>query len=197
MPRRLRHAGDEGDRCGQDQWARRCCHQHRERPDQIARDQPSDEGKHQRHGKENQRVAVGETHERRFRSLRRSHQAHDAGIGAFPGGRGHHQLKGFAGVQGTGQDRNAARFHPRDRLSRQCRLIDGRRGRRDDAIDRNDFARPHQKLVADDHIRYRHLLDAVTDAAMRLAGRAIDQRAQIMLGAGNGDLLKHVAAGIH
>jgi hypothetical protein len=32
---------------------------------------------------------------------------------------------------------------------------------------------------------------------MRDARRAIYQRAQIMLGAGNGDVLEHVAAGIH
>ena len=81
--------------------------------------------------------------------------------------------------------------------SSNAELVDGRHVRCDDAVDRNDFARPHQELVADGNIRYRHLLDAVTDAPMRLAGRAIDQRAQIVLGAGNGDLFKHVAAGIH
>jgi hypothetical protein len=32
---------------------------------------------------------------------------------------------------------------------------------------------------------------------MRHARRAIDQRAQIMPGAGNSDVLEHVAAGIH
>ena len=37
----------------------------------------------------------------------------------------------------------------------------------------------------------------VADPAMRLARRAIDQRAQIVLGTGNGDILEHVAAGIH
>ena len=73
----------------------------------------------------------------------------------------------------------------------------GRRVRADDAVDRNDFARPHQKPVADGDGRYRHVLDAVVDAAMGLARRAIDQRAQIMLGAGNGDILEHIAAGIH
>jgi hypothetical protein len=40
-------------------------------------------------------------------------------------------------------------------------------------------------------------LNAVTDTAMRLARPAIDQRAQIALGAGYRNLLKHVAAGIH
>ena len=43
----------------------------------------------------------------------------------------------------------------------------------------------------------RNAATAVTDAAMCLARRTIDQRAQIMLGTGNGDLLEYVAAGIH
>ena len=67
----------------------------------------------------------------------------------------------------------------------------------DDAVDRNDFSRPHQKAVADRDFADRHVLDAIVDAAMRHARRAIDQRAQIMLGAGNGEVLEHVAAGIH
>ena len=91
----------------------------------------------------------------------------------------------------------AARLDHRDRLARQGRLVDGGRGRTDHAVDRNDFAGPHQKPVADGDGGYRHLLDMVVDATMRLARRAIDQRAQIVLGAGNRDILEHVAAGIH
>ena len=45
--------------------------------------------------------------------------------------------------------------------------------------------------------RDRHLLDLVVDATMGLARRAVDQRAQIVLGAGDRDILEHVAAGIH
>jgi hypothetical protein len=61
----------------------------------------------------------------------------------------------------------------------------------------DDFACPHQELVANDDGGYRHLFNALADAPMYLARRAIDQRTQIMLGAGNGDFLEHVAAGIH
>jgi hypothetical protein len=55
----------------------------------------------------------------------------------------------------------------------------------------------HQKPVADGDGGYRHFLDAALGNAMGLARRAVDQRAQITLGAGNRDFLEHVAAGIH
>ena len=103
-PGRLRDAGDEGDGRGQDQGARRRRDQHREAADQIARDQPGDEGKHERHRQEDQRVAIGQPHERRFGGLRRGHHPHDAGIGAFAGRRGHRQFEGLADIQRTGED---------------------------------------------------------------------------------------------
>ncbi len=55
----------------------------------------------------------------------------------------------------------------------------------------------HQQAVADHNGVDRHLLDAAIDLAARLARRAIDQRAQIVLGTGDRDILQHVAAGIH
>ena len=69
--------------------------------------------------------------------------------------------------------------------------------RSDDAIDGNHFAGMHQQPVADSHGAHRHFLNAVIDAAMGVAGRTIDQRAQIMRGPGHRDILEHVAAGIH
>ena len=67
----------------------------------------------------------------------------------------------------------------------------------DDAVDRHDFTRVHQQPVADGDGGYRHVLDAAFGKTMRLPRRAIDQRAQVTLGAGNRDLLEHIAAGIH
>jgi hypothetical protein len=55
----------------------------------------------------------------------------------------------------------------------------------------------HQQPVTDGDGRYRHFLDAAPGKAMRLARGAVDQRAQVPLGAGNRDILEHVAAGIH
>ncbi len=49
-PRRPGDTGDEGDRCRQDQRARRRRYQHGQTADQIARDQPSNEGKRERNG---------------------------------------------------------------------------------------------------------------------------------------------------
>ncbi len=140
---------------------------------------------------------VGQPHERRLGGLRCRHQTHDTRIGAFASGRRHRQVEGLADVQRAAEDGGSARLHDRYRFACQCRLVDRCRTRCDDAVDRNNFSGPHQKLVANGDVRYRHLLDAVTDAAMRLTRRAIDQRAQIMLGAGNSDILEYVAAGIH
>ena len=53
----------------------------------------------QRHRQEHQRIAVGQPHERRLRGLRRSHQPHDAGIGALPGDRGRGHLECLAGIE--------------------------------------------------------------------------------------------------
>ena len=188
-PSGLRNAGDEGDGSRQNQRTRRRRHQHREAADQIARDQPGGEGKYQRHRQEDQGIAVGQPHERRLGGLRRGHQAHDARIGAFARGRRHRQLKGLAGIQRAGQDGGAARLDHRDRLAGQRRFVDRGRGRADDAVDRNDFAGAYQQPVADRDLGYRHFLDTVTGAAMGFARRAVDQRAQIMLGAGHRDIL--------
>ena len=92
---------------------------------------------------------------------------------------------------------DAARLGDRDRLARQRRFVDRCGVRVDDAVDRNDFAGVHQQPVADGDGGYRHFLDTAFGEAMRLARRAVDQRAQIALGAGNRDVLEHVAAGIH
>ena len=46
------------------------------------------------------------------------------------------------------QDGAAARLDDRDRFAGQCRLVDRCRARCDDAVNRNDFPCPHQKLIA-------------------------------------------------
>ena len=66
-----------------------------------------------------------------------------------------------------------------------------------DAIDRNDFARPNEQSVADGNLADRHVRNDVPGTTMRHPRGALDQRAQIVLGAGDGNLLEHIAAGIH
>ena len=196
-PGRLGDAGDEGNRRRQDERAGRGGDEHGEAANEVARDQPGDEGDRKRDGQEHQRIAVGEPHERRLGGLRRRHQAHDARIGAFAGHgrRGH--VEGRAGVQRAAEGGRAFGLDHRDRFAGQRQFIDRRGVRRDHAVDRNDFAGPHQEPVADRNVADRHVLDAIVDAAMRDARRPIEQRAQAMLGARHGDVLEHVAAGIH
>ena len=142
IPRRARsrHARDEGDRRRQDQRTRRRRHQHRKAAQRVARDQPRNQRQRQRHRQEDQRIAVGQPHEWRLRGLRRGHQFHDAGIGAFAGRRRYRHFKGFAGVQRAGEDGCAPGSGHRDRFARQCELVDHGCVRVDDAVDRNDFA---------------------------------------------------------
>src|SRR2546430_1285922 len=93
---------DEGDRRGQNQRAGRRRYQHRQAAQRVARNPPGDERKHERHGQENQRIAVGQPDKRRLGGLRRGHQAHDARIGAFASERRHRHFKGLAGIQRAG-----------------------------------------------------------------------------------------------
>ena len=122
MPRRacLRHTGDEGDRCGQDQWTRRCRHQHGERADQIAeiakrrrRALTSRKGKSKRSGQPGARTALS-GFAPRSPGARCPHRC-------FHQPPGHRKLKSFAGVQRTREDGGGPRFHHRNRLTRQCR----------------------------------------------------------------------------
>ena len=196
-PGGLRHAGDEGDRCRQDQRAGCCRHQHGEAAKQIARDQPGNERERQGDRQEDQRITVGQPHERRLGGLRRGRQPHDAGIGALARESGHQHLKCLAGIQRAGKDGGAARPGDRNRFAGERRFVDRRSVRVDDTVDRHDLARVHQQPVADGDSGYRHLLDPALGQAMRLARRAVDQCAQITLGAGNRDILEHIAAGIH
>ena len=57
--------GDQRDRRGEDQRARRGDDQHRDGADRIAADQPGPQRHGERQRQEEQRVAVGEAHERR------------------------------------------------------------------------------------------------------------------------------------
>ena len=97
---------------------------------------------------EHQRVAVGKPHEWRLGGLRRGHKAHDARIGAFAGRRRSGHFEGLAGVQRAAEGGGSSGLDHWDRFAGQRQFIDRRRVRCDDAVDRNDFAGPHQKPVA-------------------------------------------------
>ena len=127
-PRRLRDAGDEGDRRRQDERAGGRGDDHRQRADGIAGEEPGKAGDRDGEGEEEERVAVGEPDEGRLGGLGRRDQADDTGIGALAGGPRRDHLEGFAGIERAAEDRR--RFGPLDghRLAGQGRFVD--RGRR-------------------------------------------------------------------
>ena len=84
--RRLRDAGDEGDRCGQDERTRRRHDENRETADRIARDEPRGAASTNVTG--NRISATGRRAARTAPSRSALlHQAHDARIRALAGGR--------------------------------------------------------------------------------------------------------------
>ena len=155
-------------------------------------------GEREGDGQEDQRIAVGQPDERRLGGLRRGHQPHDAGIGALAGESRTPHLKGLAGIERAGQD--ARRRAP-------CATGIGSPVSADSSMRRSGrVTTPSTGTISPARTssrsptataRYRHLLDAALGAAMRVARRAIDQRVQITLGAGDREILEHIAAGIH
>ena len=86
-PRSLRDTRNEGDRCRQDERAGRCRNQHGEASDNVTGEKPSNAGHGERERQEEQRVAIGEPHERRLGGLRSVDQSQDARVGALTSGR--------------------------------------------------------------------------------------------------------------
>jgi hypothetical protein len=174
-PCRLRDAGDESNGSRQDQRARGCCDEHGEATDQVARNQPGEHRNAQGNWQKEQRVAIGEPHERRLGGLRSGHQPHDSRICALAGGGGRGQFECLACIQRAGQDADAADLDDGDRLACQRRLVNSCSIRSDDAIDRNDLARAHHEAVARDNCRNGYILDMMIAPSVRLARRSINQ----------------------
>ncbi len=198
VARRLRDAGDEGDRRREDQRAGRRRDHHREAADGIAGEEPSRARDRERRRQQQEGITVGEADEGSLRGLRRRYHAHDAGIGARPRRRGRAHLEGLAGIERTAQRRLAGPPRHRDRLAGQRRLVDDGGGAGDDAVDRDDFAGAHENGIADRDRLDRHVFEkAVGAVPMRDAGRAVNQGFEVALGAGDREVLEHVAARIH
>jgi hypothetical protein len=195
--RGLCDTGNEGDRRRENERTRRCRDKHGEAADKIAGHQPGGGSEQNRHRKENYRKPVGKPDERGLRGLCRRHHTHDAGIGALSGNRRSHELECLAGIDRAAKSRSALHLGGRQRLAGQRRLVDDRGGRKDNAIDGNHLPGADKKRVADGDLRNRHIFDTMIESPMRDAWRAIDQRVQIALGAADGEVFQHVAAGIH
>ena len=192
-----RDAGDESNRRRQDQRAWRRGDEDGKAANGIARPQPRRSGDQQRNRQENQRVAIGDADERRLRRLRRRHHANDAGIGARAGGGGRLQLEGFAGVDRPAAGGFALVAAHGNGLPGQSRLVERGGRAEDDAVDGNDLASAHEYRVADRHGVDRNVFDHVMVAPVRDSWRAIDERFEVALGAGDGEVFEQIAASVH
>ena len=114
MPRRAAREMPGHDRDGrrQDQRARRRDHEHGERADRVAGDEPRGAGDHERDRDEDHRVPVRDADERRLLPLRLLDQPHDAGVRALGGGRDRAEVDGATRVHRAGADLVALRAAP-------------------------------------------------------------------------------------
>src|SRR5205823_13713819 len=92
-PGRARDAGDEGDRGGEDQRARRCDHEYGQGADSVARQPPGETGDRYGQGQEDDRVPVGQPDEGRPLRLGLPDEPDDAGVCALDGGTDRPQLE--------------------------------------------------------------------------------------------------------
>ena len=122
----------------------------------------------------NASASVGKPHERGLRSLRRSDQTQDAGVGAFAGRCGCLHFEGLTGVQGPAVDRGASRFGRWNWLAGQRRLVNRCDLRIDYAVDGNDFSGSYEESVTDRDLADRHVHDSVIGTPMGHARRTVD-----------------------
>ena len=89
----------------------------------------------------------------------------------------------------------------RDRLACQGGLVDHRHrlraGLQDHSVDRNDLAGADQQPVMRGHLLDLDIHKAAIGIAVGDARRPVRQALQVALGPGDGEILKHIAAGIH
>ena len=194
---RARQAGHDGDRHRQNERTGRRHHQHRHRADGVARERPG--GARQRHGdgEEEDGVAVGQPRHRRARALRRLHQPHDAGIGAFVGPPRGRQVEGLADIGRAAQCRLADPELHRQRLAGERRLVEHRHALGHGAVHRHHVALAHQQPVAGQNQVERHLLQPAVAVPHRRARHPRQQGRHFAARRPLGEALQVLAAGIH
>jgi hypothetical protein len=173
----------------QNQWARRCCDEHRQPADGITRDDPCGAGDTERHREQQQCVPVCQAYKWRLRSLRRRYKANDARIGAFACRRRSTHLEGLASVNSAAARRLPLAPVDGDRLARERGLVEHGPAARHHAVNRNDLAGPHQDRLAygdlfDGHIFHRTLAKTVRDPWC-----SIHQRSKFALSPADGEVL--------
>ena len=149
-------------------------------------------------GQEDDRVAVGKAHERRLLGLHLPHQPYEGGVGALATRAGPPAASkaspAFVVPLRTTPPRE---YDDRQRLSGQRRLVDGRVPGDDDAVDGNDFTRPHEDDVPDRHVVDRYLGNRALPPHVGDARSALDERRQLAARAAARPILEPVATGEH
>ena len=192
-----RDTGDERDRGGEDQRARRCDDEHGDRAHGVAARGPGGAGHEQRDREEDRGVAVGEPHEGRLLRLGLADEADEVRVRALGGRTGRAQLEGIGGVRGAAPRHPASVDRARQRLSGERRFVDDGLVRDDDSVDRHDLTGAHDHDVAHDEIVHGDLLEGVAAPPRGHARGALDERRQLAPGPARRHLLERVAAGQH
>ncbi|MNF71268.1 hypothetical protein D3C84_532140 [compost metagenome] len=196
-PCRPRDAAHDGDRHREDQRTGGGHHQHRQRAQRIAAQPPGQCRQRQAQRDEEQRIAVGQPHEGRARAPRRLGQAHHPGIGALRGRLRGLQLERLTEIDHAAGQQAVALAGHRQGFAGQRRFVQAGRGTEQPAIDRHHLAQAHQQHLADPHLLDRHPAQIAALVQPGLAWRAIDQGAQLALGAPGREELQGAPGGQH
>ena len=196
----MRRARKPGHQChwnGEDQRARRRHHQHRNRPDRIAREPPGGGCQRDGHGEEQQRVAVGQPRHRRLGFLRRLDQPDDPGIGAVCGPQCDPKIEGLARVGGAAHHVLPPRQPGGHRLAGQRGLVEHRAGALDGPVHGGDVALPDQQQIARRDVVERDFIQSALAMPRGGPGHAGQKIAHLSPGATLGEALEEGATGIH
>src|SRR6516225_10847557 len=108
-------------------------------------------------------------------------------------GRGCDHGKRVAGIERTAGDWGTFGAQYGDWLPSYRRFVDRCAVRTDYTVDWNDLAGAHQDRVADRNVANRNILNCMVSFAMGHAGRSVNKRAQIVLGARDRDIFQQIA----
>ena len=147
--------------------------------------------------KQQQRITIREADKRRLRGLSRIHHPDDAGVRAFARRCPGPNLEGLPGVDRAAPRRLSLPACDRDRLAGQRRFVDHGAWTQNDPVDRDHLAGAHQNDVAYSHLFNWNVSNRRILTTMGNSRSAIDQGLQVPLGPGDGEVLQHIAAGIH
>jgi hypothetical protein len=192
-----REARDQCDRRRQDQWARRRDDKHGKRADRIPGDRPGKTRHDHRRRQEEDRITVGEAHERCTLVLGLRHQAHERRIGALGRRPKRPQFESGTGCTRAAAHAAATANRDRQRFAGERRLVDDRLVTHDQTVDRHDLARADEDDLVRDDVADRDLDQIVAAVDERGPWRALDERGQLATRTTVGGLLERVAACEH